>query len=464
MCDTVRAQGAAIKELERQIPARITRSEFHSAMAQKADFTTVSEQFADLRTSVENRSQIIDLQARIDEKVSHSELHYQLSTKASVDDLNHIADSKVGSNEIKSTVHDIYSRLDYIQTEINRQIQNLPNMKDLEQVGYEVKGKAGLKDVEDMLKFLDEKQTTAINKKANRNDTESALSRKADVTDLKRIIGSLETKAEQESVEQLQAVFDDKVDRSELNQIVIRDISQKAERRELDILQEFIREIKREFETKASDTSINVEAYFKSLKNEVEQLRNSTANSLGNKADAREIDKILTSLHRKAESDHVNDWINLQKKEFNDQLNNRLQEIRNQLRNYEENIFEKTTSTENLTKNIDHDLKLIKEQLKDFVEEKRIDKEDNSRSIKTAISQTKSEVLADIQILSDEIDRLVGAVEEVNAVKSGKDELNELYNQILIRLQEKADNNDLERAVSNNQRENLNSLQSLKDD
>ena len=38
LAEVVKAQGNSIRELERQMPSRVTKVEFHSGLAQKADY------------------------------------------------------------------------------------------------------------------------------------------------------------------------------------------------------------------------------------------------------------------------------------------------------------------------------------------------------------------------------------------------------------------------------------------
>ena len=57
---------------------------------------------------------------------------------------------------------------------------------------------------------------SALQKKCNKSDLESALMKKADTTDLEYIVGSLESKVSVSTLDKLTQVLENKVDKSEL--------------------------------------------------------------------------------------------------------------------------------------------------------------------------------------------------------------------------------------------------------
>ena len=68
LTEVVKTQGQALREVNTHLPTVVTRSELQSLLSQKADYVQVSEQVADLRANLENRSVLLDLQTKLDEK------------------------------------------------------------------------------------------------------------------------------------------------------------------------------------------------------------------------------------------------------------------------------------------------------------------------------------------------------------------------------------------------------------
>ena len=77
MCDVVKSQGAALRELERTVPQLVSRSEFDEVFNAKADVTDVQNAINELE------SQISEIQPSED-RVNKTELQYLLSNKVSI--------------------------------------------------------------------------------------------------------------------------------------------------------------------------------------------------------------------------------------------------------------------------------------------------------------------------------------------------------------------------------------------
>ena len=57
LVEIVKNQGSSIRELERQLPTRITCPELQSAFSQKADYAEVLANISDLRTHLDSHGQ-----------------------------------------------------------------------------------------------------------------------------------------------------------------------------------------------------------------------------------------------------------------------------------------------------------------------------------------------------------------------------------------------------------------------
>ena len=61
VCDVVRSQGLAIRELERVIPTKCNKSELNAGLSLKANVTDVSRSIADVGAQLENKLSFEDI-------------------------------------------------------------------------------------------------------------------------------------------------------------------------------------------------------------------------------------------------------------------------------------------------------------------------------------------------------------------------------------------------------------------
>ena len=90
MCDVVKSQGAALRELERTVPQLVSRSEFDEVSNAKADVTDVQNAINELE------SQISEIQPSED-RVNKTELQYLLSNKVSIQEIQRLLEAKANS-------------------------------------------------------------------------------------------------------------------------------------------------------------------------------------------------------------------------------------------------------------------------------------------------------------------------------------------------------------------------------
>ena len=74
MCEVVRSQGIAIKELEKQLATKASKSELNSGLNIKANVADVMRTFSEVASSIESRPTHEELQSYMDEKISKSDL------------------------------------------------------------------------------------------------------------------------------------------------------------------------------------------------------------------------------------------------------------------------------------------------------------------------------------------------------------------------------------------------------
>ena len=70
----VRSQGIAIRELEKQVATKASKSELNSGLNIKANVADVMRTFSEVASSIESRPTLEEIQSYLDEKVSKTDL------------------------------------------------------------------------------------------------------------------------------------------------------------------------------------------------------------------------------------------------------------------------------------------------------------------------------------------------------------------------------------------------------
>ena len=443
LTEVVKAQGKSLRDLERQLSLKLNKSEFHAALSHKADYTQVSEQLAELRNVAESRSSLIDMQSRIDEKVSQTELRHLLSSKATVQDLNSLRESTTSQKEFEAAVQDIYERLDQVQ---NQKGVNFAS-QEYEDLLNRLKSKAEVSEVERMLNYLEESQNNLMSKKATRAEVENLLSRKADLCELDKAFSLLETKANSKSIEQLAKELETKVNTQYLEQNVVQPLYYKADTRDVESLNQKLREVQLESQKAIQKNSDEMQEFTKKLNEEQEVLRNQLTSSIATKAENKEIDQILGIIHKKVDYETYMERLETNNKEIQDSFNYKVKTLKQQL-SEQESLFEgKTSENYNYCTQLDSGIKQLQENLKKAVDKSNYLYEENIKFCKSLCDDYNTELSNQIHLLSEEVEKNQSYIREVSNEKVSKDELNQVQVNLSKWVKEKANQSELEKAV-----------------
>lgn len=74
LCEVVRSQGVSIRELEKQIVTKASKSELNSGLNIKANVADVMRTFSEVASSIESRPTMEEIHSFLDEKVSKNDL------------------------------------------------------------------------------------------------------------------------------------------------------------------------------------------------------------------------------------------------------------------------------------------------------------------------------------------------------------------------------------------------------
>jgi len=421
VCDTIRIQAEAIKDLERTVATKASKSEVSSGLLQKANVSDVSRTIAEVAANMESKVSLEDLQELLKEKVSGSEFQRAINDRPGIEEIQLIVDRKVGYDAFKIEMQGVTTKIDEIMDAI--EFQTTSRRKDFDEL------KIAISDIAEE-KASKETVANALKKKVDILDIEAALSHKVDVEDAEKIISALNSKADSLRVSELQASIEllQEVTRKGLTSIDIELIL----RNQMAEVNDQIREIQREFDemkirmAKKSDNSdleilkllVSKKADIEKTGNEIIELKyslNESAREANARLDALRKDvEIVRSVMDGSTVDLVQvkqklEAVNEDTRKLVDRSNRELQTIASQLRTeaQEGQMALKKTIIEMKQEVAEIDRK--KAERKDF---------DNIGSVKTF----KEQFAAEIYTLKKNIDA----------------QLKENENKVLVMLEKKA--------------------------
>jgi hypothetical protein len=130
VCDVVRSQGLAIRELERVIPTKCNKSELNAGLSLKANVSDVSRTVADVAASIDTKLSLEEVQQLLEDKVAKSDVQYMLSNKVSVEELTRVLENKSNSHEVNVQIQQLDSKVEEIYSEMMKKVQSCALQKD----------------------------------------------------------------------------------------------------------------------------------------------------------------------------------------------------------------------------------------------------------------------------------------------------------------------------------------------
>ena len=345
LTDTVRQQGLAIRELDKNLRNKPSREEIINSLNIKANNEDVFQALNNLSTELFNRPTNEEICKSLEEKLNKNELLYHLNQKPNIEDINSLINEKISMKEYKNSFNDLLHKFDLfkneILTKINIMESNLVNRNEILNLQNELDNKANIIDVENALEIKEDKEKIflLLQNKADKTDIDNKL----DKNDFDKIINEKLSKNEFEQFlkeydinnifEKSQENLKTKVDISEfnfLNDSVIRNT--KEMRKKIDDmdndLDRFIESVKEQFNS--LNVVINNLELNKINSNEVdiEKLKN-IDNFLKNKVDQKDVE-ILISKAKNNLVDIINDFKNnenMNMRNFEEDIQNKIDKI-----------------------------------------------------------------------------------------------------------------------------------------
>lgn len=407
MADVLKAQGAAIRDLERQIPLKSSKAELQSALSQKASLTDLSEQAAELAAMVESRGPLLDLQAQVEQKVSRSDLAYLLGSRPTVEEVKNLLESKASLTDIEEGVQGAVGRLEEQVRDIGQRLGSCVQDRDFKALETQIQAKAAQADLESALSEKASKQmvASALSRKVNMSDFESFLSRKADSTQLQSLFEALETKADFNLVEKVLAQVREKADSADLMGFA-EEIRSKASKRDLDDLQEGLLTELRENKRLLSLQSSTNDDQISTLTSEFDRIRSSFNAALGKKAEGKDMDRIIAMLGKKAEEERVADLLRGQKAELGELVLAVKSEMRVDRQVAEQRSGERAQTAEKQLRELMNEVERLRSTCGEMMESRRREQEDTAKYAKSLNSSLKLEFSGELFSLKDRVEAI----------------------------------------------------------
>lgn len=228
LTDVVTAQGNSIRELERQLPYKASKTELNTGLSLKANQSDLGHVVSDITSKLERKISYEEIRSLLDDKVNRDEFSRTVSGLTPIESFMALNSSKLEMSEFQSEMYVVNKTIDEMSIELSHTRANTREIERLFDI-MDTKANTAFVNTE-----LDERPTkeavqTQLMQKANRSEMESSLSRKADLTDVKHIHAILEVKTDVAVTENLAREVDTKANNDETLNILEQELSLKAD-------------------------------------------------------------------------------------------------------------------------------------------------------------------------------------------------------------------------------------------
>jgi hypothetical protein len=392
LSDVVRVQGQAIHDIERQLPLKVSRSEYTVALSQKASTSEICE----LHQALESRVPGLEFQLLQEEKVSRSDIQYLLSNKPSIEEVKTLLESKASLRDVESELLLIKSHFEDLYRDLNRKLNQIPNERELEFLHAQLKDKVARDEFREALEQKASKNmvTSSLSNKLDRIGFEEIIGQKTDLGDLQRILAALESKADYSLIEQLHAELQQKVDRTDFTHILLPEIAKKLDKYEIDLL---LKDVRSSFEKAFLEHSSTTDAYLNSFKADLEQIRR----NIGKKIEAKDVERLYTLVNKKADFESTVELLEKVKLDCRDMQN----DLKREMKKSEDFDFRYRLESEVVK---------MKEQINQLASQTKDNSDEQVLYIKNINSATRSELQKDFNKLLEEVKNLQDSIQSTS--------------------------------------------------
>jgi hypothetical protein len=453
LSDVVRNQGIALKEAERHL--RVLRTDFASkpwtsdlrAVGQDAERRIGDELgrkpwlgdmdrliqmehtrkpwLEDLRSVSEDLEQRVtkeELAAHLQEKVGFEELEDCLASKANLEDITDLAEAGVHLRDVEAEVQ----QLSFALKEMERPASSQPPA-DLSTV---LEDKVSRQELQEAMDNLPEMIA-------------DMLSRKADSTELQRILAALETKADHATLDALVEKI-----QADMGELALPRPELVEEQRQTVI--EELQLAKGESEHYMAELESRMNQSLQQFAARLEDLQIDLQRNAYRKG---ELDELKSSLVRKVDVVMLNETLAKTQLDTGDTVSAFRGQLLQQQKQFEDILCEKLAQVEQASTSSTREIDRLRGLIQTTLEDRRRDAEDQGRLTKAATATAKTELRADLAALAEQVERLQQFVDETIGAKASRNELLGEVERLSKVINAKADVSEVQRALSSNQKD-----------
>lgn len=332
-------------------------------------------------------------------------------------------ENKVNQTEFHSEISNLSLKMDEMQKDFQKKTQNFASLKELNSLNNQMENKANLSDVNDALNTKANKESVinALHRKANKNEIEAVLKNKIELEELQNIINILNNKPDYSELEKIGNLLEQKTDKDEF--IAFNNLlNSKVEIKDFENFKNLFNEDKFEKNKKIEEMDHDIDRLIENIKKEFGNMNVILNNFDMKKIDIKEFEKLNISNCKKIDEEFFNENINTLKNNYIEMLDNLKNENGNLRKKLEEEFEQKLNSLE---KNIDkyyEEGQRSKEKINDLFEQRKNDQDEMIKLTKNVLSNTQKDILEDLSISRNEVQRCVNDVQELFNKKMDKKE------------------------------------------
>eukprot|EP00742_Colponemidia_sp_Colp-10_P010428 GILJ01011451.1.p1 GENE.GILJ01011451.1~~GILJ01011451.1.p1 ORF type:complete len:694 (+),score=153.66 GILJ01011451.1:27-2084(+) len=305
--DVVKAQGEAIRQLEKQVDTKASKMELHSLLDTKVNTVQFTQMVNEIQFILSSKPSIDDLHNATEDKVKRSDMQTALAAKASSDEVRVMLEGKASVADISHRTEELHRRCDELKKDLSKKASH----HDVHTVTTVLEGKVSVAEFKEQLEQKANKQSVinALARKANKTDIDALLSRKAEVTDLQHVLSSMAHKADEKMVEDLRRSM--AVERKEVDGIFgAKDMLFKDLTEDLNKVREDVRTLRHEAAQQREDGASYANHLVQSLrtdlrseyKPELDSLHAKLMSQEEKKADKKALVELKTELYTELKS------------------------------------------------------------------------------------------------------------------------------------------------------------------
>ena len=188
LTDTVKNQGIAIRELDKQLRGIPSREEIDNSLNFKANSDDIFQAINNLSQELFNRPTNDEILKNLEDKISKNELMYYLNEKPNMEDINSLLNDKINIRE-KNCYNEVNHKFDLFKNDIINKMINIDNnyvkKNDIINLQNEIDNKANIIDVENALETKEDKDkiNSLLKNKIDKNDINMLIDNKLDKND-----------------------------------------------------------------------------------------------------------------------------------------------------------------------------------------------------------------------------------------------------------------------------------------